>query len=151
MLAAIMMPALAQARMVAQKTVCASNLKGLGAAMMVYTKNNNNTYPSTDNWCGLLVTNCNVTPKQFCCPSNDVKTGQSSYAININIAGKKVSEVPPDTVLLFEAKAGVNPAGGPELLTTENHQPEGCNILFADAHVEFVKKENLSTLRWTTE
>jgi prepilin-type processing-associated H-X9-DG protein len=53
--------------------------------------------------------------------------------------------------LLFEAKAGVNPAGGPELLTTENHQPEGCNILFADAHVEFVKKENLSTLRWTTE
>jgi prepilin-type processing-associated H-X9-DG protein len=144
----IMMPALAQARMVAQKMVCATNLKSLGVAMMVYATDHNDMYPPADNWCDVLIKDCNISPRQFCCPASDAKEGQSSYAININVAGKKISEIPPDTVLLFETTPAVNPAGDAEILSTENHQRDGCNILFADCHVEFVKKENLSTLRW---
>lgn len=151
MMLAILMPALARANVVAQRTMCATNLKHLGVAMIVYTKNHNDTYPPAENWQDLLIKNCNVNPKQFCCPASKTQEGQSSYAININVAGKKVSQVPPDTVLLFETTPGANPAGGPEILTTENHRGELCNILFADDRVRFVKTSDLSTLRWNSE
>jgi prepilin-type processing-associated H-X9-DG protein len=53
--------------------------------------------------------------------------------------------------LLFETKAGFNQVGGPELLTTDNHNGKGCNVLFADNTVEFVKTEELANLKWKDE
>ncbi|MHC4230727.1 MAG: H-X9-DG-CTERM domain-containing protein, partial [Planctomycetota bacterium] len=55
---------------------------------------------------------------------------------------------PADTVLLFETYPGWNQAGGPEILTVENHEGDGCNIVFADGHAEFVKTQALNDLRW---
>jgi prepilin-type processing-associated H-X9-DG protein len=52
--------------------------------------------------------------------------------------------------LLFETKGG-NQFGGPELLSFGNHKGKGCNILFNDGHVEFVKKEQLGQLKWKVE
>jgi prepilin-type processing-associated H-X9-DG protein len=51
-------------------------------------------------------------------------------------------------VLLFETNPGWNQVGGPESLTTENHQNDGCNVLFVDGHVEFVKKQDVNRLHW---
>ncbi|MGA2915375.1 MAG: DUF4190 domain-containing protein [Sedimentisphaerales bacterium] len=151
MLLAILMPALAKVRALSQRIICGTNLSVISKAVISYADDHNDMYPLADNWCDVLIKDYNVAPKQFCCPSSDAKEGQSSYAININVAGKRASEVPPDTVLLFETKAGVNPAGGPEILSTDNHQGDGCNILFADGHVKYLRKEELSTLRWTTK
>jgi hypothetical protein len=151
MMLAILMPALAKVRVLAQTTMCATNLSSLGKAMMIYTNDHNDTYPPADNWCDMLVKDYNVSPRQFCCPGSVAIKGESSYAINVNVAGKKVSEVSPDTVLLFETTPGVNPAGGPEILSTDNHQRDGCNVLFTDYHVKFVKTPELSALRWTSE
>jgi len=36
-------------------------------------------------------------------------------------------------------------------LSTENHNSEGCNVLFNDLHVRFVKTEDLNDLKWTAE
>jgi len=44
-----------------------------------------------------------------------------------------------------------NQFGGPEILTTENHEGKGCNILFNDSRVEFVKTERLGELKWEVE
>ncbi len=44
-----------------------------------------------------------------------------------------------------------NQTGGPQLLTTENHKGEGCNVAFADGRVEFVKTDELSKLRWAVD
>ncbi len=52
-------------------------------------------------------------------------------------------------VLLYETHPGWNQVGGPEILTVDNHQGEGCNVLFVDGHVEFVKSPGLPQLRWT--
>jgi len=41
-----------------------------------------------------------------------------------------------------------NQVGGPEILTTENHDGQGCNVVFNDSHVEFVKTDKLGELRW---
>jgi hypothetical protein len=57
----------------------------------------------------------------------------------------------PKMVLLFETKAGWNQSGEDELLTTENHEGKGCNILFNNGRVQFVPKERLGDLRWRFE
>ena len=44
-----------------------------------------------------------------------------------------------------------NQVGGPEDLTIDNHEGRGCNVLFGDGHVEFVKAEDIGKLRWTVE
>jgi len=49
---------------------------------------------------------------------------------------------------LFESKPGWNQHGGPELLNPDNHNGKGCNVLFNDAHVEFVKTEDFNDLKW---
>ena len=54
-------------------------------------------------------------------------------------------------MLLFEAKDDWNQSGGPEILTTENHYNEGCNVVFVDGHVQWIKAENIDDLRWTSD
>ena len=73
--------------------------------------------------------------------------GPCDYAMNENVAEIGTS-APPDMVLLFETHPGWNQVGGAEILTTENHQEEGCNLLFVDGHVEFVRIQELHRLRW---
>jgi hypothetical protein len=53
----------------------------------------------------------------------------------------------PDVVLLFESNCGWNQAGGPELLITGRHEG-GCNILFVNGDIEFVKTEEIPGLKW---
>ncbi len=67
---------------------------------------------------------------------------------NIEIYGLRS---PPDMVVLFETHPGWNQSGGPEILTTDNHKGEGCNVLFMDSHVHFVKTEDLDDLKWSAE
>jgi hypothetical protein len=56
---------------------------------------------------------------------------------------------PPDTVLLFETKAGWNQHGGPELFTFDNHDPKGGLVLLNDGTVKFIRtEEELKQLRW---
>lgn len=152
MMLAILMPALGKVRQLSERIVCATNLSGLHSAIIVYADDHNDMYPPAESWCDVLVKDYNVSPKQLLCPGSDAEEGQSCYAININVAGKKASQVPPDAVLLFETiTPGTNPAGGAESLNADNHQGDGCNILFADGHSKFVRAEDFSTLRWTTE
>jgi len=131
--------------------VCGHNLSGLGKALYLYRNDYDGHYPTADKWCDLLVMNYEVKLESLLCKGSDAKIGESSYALNKNIAGKNSSEIPQDTVLLFETKGGWNQVGGPELLTTENHKGEGCNVLFGGLHVEFVKVERIAELKWDTE
>jgi hypothetical protein len=81
--------------------------------------------------------------KPHVCPS--VGEGKSTYAMNPNCK----PDSPPDTVLLFETKAGWNQNGGPELFTFDNHDPKGGCVLLNDGTVKFIRtKEELQQLRW---
>ncbi len=145
LLMAIFMPALARTRQTAFRMVCATNLKGLGSAMLIYANDYDDKYPTPSEWCELLVEHVEVTPKSFLCKG--APEGPCNYAMNEN-AAKLGLKAPPDMVLLFESTPGWNQSGGPELLTTENHQGDGCNILFMDGYVEFVKTQRLNELLW---
>ena len=50
--------------------------------------------------------------------------------------------------MLFETKGGWNQFGGPEILTTENHGGKGCNVLFNNGSVRFVRTKELVKLKW---
>ena len=76
--------------------------------------------------------------------------GRCNYAMNKNVEKLGVN-APPDMVLLFDDGPGWNQCGGPELITAENHKGDGCNVLFVDGHVEFVKTEDISKLKWTAD
>ena len=69
------------------------------------------------------------------------------YAMNKDAANLGIS-APPGMVLLFEAHSGWNQVGGSDILTTDNHQGDGCNVLFADCLVKFVRASQISELRW---
>jgi hypothetical protein len=125
--------------------VCRANLKELGIAMRLYADDRTGKYPSPDKWCDLLEKGNYVLGGWLRCPRD--KKGPCSYAINPNAEPNS----PLDIVLLFETKGGWNQFGGPELLTTENHEGKGCNILLNDRHVKFVRTEQLNELKWKVE
>lgn len=133
-----------RAREIDNRMACGANLKALGKAILIYANDHEDDCPTADRWCDLLIQAGYVTEQQFVCPSGG--EGRSHYAINPNAAGYAVS--PPDTVLLFETRAGWNQFGGPELLAPENHQGDGCNILFMYGRVEFVETKRFGELRW---
>jgi prepilin-type processing-associated H-X9-DG protein len=74
--------------------------------------------------------------------------GRCSYAINSNLE-QLAAAAPPDMVLLFETRPGWNQSGGPEILTTENHQGDGCNVAFVDGSVRFLLE--FEHIRWTAQ
>jgi len=84
--------------------------------------------------------------EQFVCPS--AGHGRCHYAMNPACEPNS----PPDTVLLFETKAGWNQHGGSELFTFDNHDPKGGCVLLKGEEwptVKFVRTEQeLYALRW---
>lgn len=121
MFLAIMMPALNKTKHIAQRVVCATNLRGLGTALMIYTNDYDAQLPPADQWCDLLISKADVSPKSLVCPGSDAVEGESSYAMNINVVGKKLTELPPDMVLLFETDTGKDPNGRTERTDNRNY------------------------------
>lgn len=68
----------------------------------------------------------------------------SHYAMNELVEPSS----PNDVVLLFETDKGWNKHGGLEMLTTKHHDDKGCNILFNDGTVKFIKTTQIKSLRW---
>lgn len=144
----IMMPALARTRQIAFRMVCSTNMSALGKAMLIYS-NHFDDIPTPSKWCDLLIEHTEVRPSMLRCKG--ATEGPCNYAMNKNTEKLDTERAPPDMVLLFETHPGWNQSGGPEILTTENHQGDGCNVLFIDSHVEFVKTKDLDDLKWEPE
>ena len=125
-----------------------ANLKKLGVSLVLYAEENQGMYPSHEAWCDLLVAKFGEVgdfKESFRCPK--AKDGPCNYAMNPHADPCSAGDV----VLLFESKPGWNQSGGAELLTTENHEDQGCNVLFVDGHGEFVKAEDVNELKWEGE
>ncbi|HPC96908.1 MAG TPA: hypothetical protein PLU87_18330 [Sedimentisphaerales bacterium] len=127
---------------------CARNLRYLYTGLRAFE--DDVPYPSPSTWCDALVRRYvrrgdteTETLRYFGCPS--VPNGSCHYAINQNCKRDSL----PETVLLFETKAGWNQHGGPELFTFDNHDPKGGCVLLNDGTVKFIRtEEELHALRW---
>jgi hypothetical protein len=128
-----------------RRSHCGENIVRLGKALYAYAEDHNDMYP-TENWCDLLLGGEYVAQDAFLCPGGG--KGRCHYAISKNVVGFKTSEIRNGTVLLFETKGGWNQLGGPEILSTENHFGEGCNIFFSGWHARFWNAARLTELKW---
>ncbi|MHC4418577.1 MAG: hypothetical protein ACYSU6_08330 [Planctomycetota bacterium] len=140
----ISLPALHRVRQGAKHVVCQSNLSQIGLAVAAYAKDNDGYLPSADNWCDLLTEYYKELPEELLqCPA--AETGRCNYAFNKNLDALRLSDVPEDVVLVFEAykrrdhrtldTKGWNLTGTVELLHITSHPSQWCNILFADGRV----------------
>lgn len=145
MMIGIMVPALVRTQQIAHRMVCGTHLSELGKVMLLYAGDYDEKLPTPSKWCDLLVDYADINPQTFRCKG--APEGPCNYAMNENVPELGAS-APPDMVLLFETHPGWNQVGGPEILTTDYHQSEGCNVLFIDLHVEFVRVQGLKDLRW---
>lgn len=82
---------------------CATNLKGLGTAFLIYANENNDTLPG-QNWNDLLIQKVDITPRALRCSVSDSLEGECDFCLNVTAVGKKLDEIPKDMVLLFEAE-----------------------------------------------
>ena len=96
------------------------NLKSLATGMMVYANDYDDMLP-TGNWSDLLIVEADNSPKSFVCPDSETIEGESSYAMNIHIAGMKLSDIPPDIVLFFETGMGLESGPRNAPITIRRH------------------------------
>jgi prepilin-type processing-associated H-X9-DG protein len=145
--AAMMLPALAQAKQKAQEINCMNNEKQLALAVIIYSNDHTNHFPPAATWCDAIKTSVG-SEQVFRCTAAD-STSRCDYAFNAKLDGMDESKVNPKTVIIFESDAGWNANGGPELLPAKaRHLRKFYVVAFADGHVEAVNQSRLNTLRW---
>jgi hypothetical protein len=125
------------------KLICGSNLHRLDIAIRQYAADHDERYPTPEKWCDLLLKHTDIAERKFICRKN-VREGRCHYALNPNAKPNS----PADMVLLFDTKHGWNQFGTAEILTIENHLRMGCNVLYNNGRVRFVKPQNLQKLIW---
>jgi hypothetical protein len=87
----------------------------LHESLLEYSRKHKGYLPNANNWCDLLLNNDNNLSKEdFVNPY--IGEFECNFAFNKNLSGLKLSEMPKNIVLLFEADGDWNLNGGPELL-----------------------------------
>jgi hypothetical protein len=124
---------------------CVNNMKQLSLAMRGYALDHNDQLPPAASWCDAIQSNVG-SPKIFQCPSEPGR--RCAYAFNTKLDGKKVSEVDPQTVVLFESDAGWNGTGDADSLKPHKHSTSRVNVALADGAVLQIQRSQLATLRW---
>jgi hypothetical protein len=113
---------------------CGSNLRRIGVAMLDYANQHGGHYPDA---AATLITNQDVAPELFVCPSSDDEPAaagatRTATAANVATAGhlsyvftsrSLTTASPADAVLAYEP------------LT--NHRGRGIHVLCADGHVDW--------------
>lgn len=128
------------------RLVCAANLKQLRVCLFLYAEDHHRVFPTPEKWCDLLVAEFEeLLEETFRCPGGG--EGRCNYAMNPQAEPNSA----PDVVLLFESQPGWSQFGGAELLTMENHEGRGCNVLFVDGRVEFAKADGIVGLKWVDD
>jgi len=150
-MAGLMVPAFAKARQRAMTITCQSNMRELSLAVRMYAGDSTNQFPPAASWSDGISSYVGST-RAFQCPGGHGQ--RCSYAFNRALDGKKLDEVNPTTVLLFESDAGWNGAGGAESMVSHGHvvrygHEVSYNVLYVDGSVETVSQTQLAKLRWT--
>jgi hypothetical protein len=144
--AAMMLPALAQAKQKAQSINCVNNEKQLSIGMRMYSRDNKDQLPPAATWCDAIQPEAGTT-NIFHCPA-DFSGSRCSYAFNAKLGGMDESKINPNTVMIFESDSGWNANGGSELMIRKPRHARVFVVAFADGSVQQLPESQLNTLRW---
>lgn len=124
---------------------CGKNLRQVSLALRLYADQHDGKCPPAATWCD-DVTPFLSRPDVLKCPRRS--GDRSGFALNGSIAGRTMSAIPPDTILLFESARGWNAAGDASLLPGSASHGGKFTFGFADGSIREVTKEELQDLRW---
>jgi hypothetical protein len=141
----LLLPALVRVRARDTTLQCVRQAKEIGLAIRLYADENNGVSPAADEWCDAILANL-PTAKSLQCPARTSE--RSGYGFNQRVAGRTLSSIPPDTVMVFEAEGGWNYVGGPDDLLAEPVHGQSLIVGFADGTARQVPPEDLAMLRW---
>ncbi len=144
LLAALTLPALAQAKSKAQTVNCVNNLKQVGLAARIYATENGDKLPNAETWNDDLLKYVGQ-PSVYQCPAQN-RRPQCSYGYNAKLSGKKDNEINPQTVMFFECRGGWNVSGGAQDMTS--HHGRNSVVCLADGSVQQVSGGRMASLRW---
>jgi prepilin-type processing-associated H-X9-DG protein len=149
-LAGILFPVFGQAREKARQTSCASNLKTISGAMLMYAQDYDDLFPPAENWMDSVDAFCPPSPKGkakdsvYRCPSVPTKRDDVyGYAFNRNTATKSVAKIrnPYTKVLLYDSTTLTRNAADAETsLPVKKRHLKVNNIAFVDGHVKRIKE-----------
>jgi len=176
-LAAMLLPALAQAREKARAARCQSNLKQIGLALHMYTQDYDEWLPMCNppgggTWSSILTGKGYLSAAVYKCPTSQNYAGMDSvnYIPNnnpiigpCNVVGVpnhwKMSKVPnpASTVMISDKVAGVGDGlgadncgwGGAGNKRVGYYHSNGVNILWCDGHVTWQKGGSLTDAHWS--
>ncbi|MGD9495617.1 MAG: hypothetical protein AB7Y46_04835 [Armatimonadota bacterium] len=122
----------------AAREACASNLKQLGLAMLMYAQDYDERLPIADRWCGATYPYIRNREIHHC-PADDAAF---SYAFNYKLSRQPLTAVrqPAHAIALYESEIGKGDAfdwpdfPGASVPDPARH-PEGNNYGFVDGHV----------------
>jgi hypothetical protein len=143
--AGLILPALARLKQNVQSSNCDNNARQVALAIRLYADENDGKCPPAVNWCDAILNNL-PGAETFKCPQRSSE--KSGFAFNAKLAGKTLSSIPPDTVLIFESGGGWNFTGGPEAIVARPPHGKSYVFGFADGNVRQVSREELPQLRW---
>jgi hypothetical protein len=144
--AGLLLPALAKAKAQAQTVSSVNQMKQIGLAARIYANDHSDKFPPADTWCDTLKSELGST-RVLKAPS-DSGQGDCSYAYNAKLSGMDEGKVNPQTVMFFEAEAGWNQHGGPELMLPQPRSGGVFVIGFADGSVQQISPARIDSLRW---
>jgi len=157
-LAAMLLPALNQAREKARRANCLSNLKQLGLGIAMYADNYNGRIPLdaqvTPNIdaCFNLLSNVVTSAKIFACPSDSKAKPSPTYPLDtVNAVANRTNcsyaycpylvwQDVPDSILALDRMNYTTTAGytkGAKWQVLAPHKDAGGNILFNDGHASW--------------
>ena len=111
--------------------------------IQAYSEDNNGLLPDGSSWCDILLQYDNDLPKnifqQYFFREMGLE-GECQMAFNKNLSNKLLSEIPEDTVILFESDGDWNLSGDKHLL--ENGSYQYSNIILVNGmHVRYSPKD----------
>ncbi len=130
-------PMMSKARDQAMQTSCASNLKQINLAMIMYAQDHDEVLPGAA-WADELQPYMKNTQVMICPSRPEAKVG---YAFNKALLGKKLSEIaaPSEMVSIFDARmTGANPVGTAADVPPEGVHNGGINVGYVDGHVTWL-------------
>jgi RNA polymerase sigma factor (sigma-70 family) len=128
-----------------KKVSCLNNLRQLCLATIMYADDHQGGFPNAARWCEALQP-YHKDPRFLRCPSDPDRP--CGYAFNAKLSSLSETNVatPSETVLLFEADAGLNGAGGPDQAVARHG--DTVIVAFADGSCRGIKKDRLGDLIW---
>jgi prepilin-type processing-associated H-X9-DG protein len=144
LLISLLLPSINVSRPTANRVKCASNLRQIGQAILLYTNDYQGQYPNT--FGDLLMTE-DITSMVFVCPSSSdvAAVGATTQAVVANL------DTPGHCSYIFLGKGLTAKTVEPDMVIAleplTNHGGDGTNVLFGDGHVEFFDKTQAAKIQ----